>query len=614
MTNQQNGKLPSQTLGEGNALNLRDGTSGGPITEHLLSVMQQELQDKKWDTLYGAHLNVMYNRGINGSLGLPADVILFTMSKGAFSACIPLHVAATRTTDIETRRINSVDRKTGQTLTTEVPRFISEVHQGDFVKLCKKVQLEQHGLKKVTILQSAVLHHTEMSDREAISITSKAMSRVFNHVVLFMSDEVTPLSLASIHSEKDSRIDTNIAMAPENSVDDMGVPRADTACMTITYQKTSGGNGSGSMIQSRSNTTVGTVHVRGSFVASNNPTPGIDPNTKMPDTTGTIWNGAYIPQVIVDDVDMGVQGSFSRFLLLMASSSRFMDRDIIPKMYSEASVGFLNYRCNIGGEEVPKAIDIEAYPGCYLDFYNKMVTSTAMLSLIIRPGSWNYEYTQWFHRAALGDETAIVHIARQVCEMTGETYQKGMYEDLVVPNVEEHVVGSYSFSDSSGTTAGMSTCSLSEIDELWLNIHMSGNSDMVNIWRESQATHEVDVGLALKFRLIGDVTQHTEVIIDRRYLVTFAPAFFRLCTLINDSLASKDVNNFSRFNGPVSDTWSSHMHAAGAVPLSGSMSQSNMNVNQLYLYNQQQQAYAQQPAYQPQGFPNGNNNGGYYQR
>lgn len=611
MSNQQNTAQYTQTLGSGNSLNLSDNIGGGSITEHLAGIMNFEIKEKKWDSTFKAHIDILHNRGINGDLGLPADVIMLTITKGNFTASIPMHIAATRTSDIDTRKINTLDRKTGQTLTTEVPRFISEVHQPDFIRICKDYQLNTYGTKDVTILQSVVLHNREMSDSEAVRITNFAMSRVFNHIVIYMAGDENSLTLASIHSDRDSRIDTNITINPVDSEDDMGVPRAASACMRVVYQEARGNGGSGSMIQSRSSTNVGSVHVRGSFVASNNPTPGRDPNTGMPDQTGLIWNNAYTPQVIIDDIEMGAQASFAKFLFLMAEASRFMDRDIIPKMYSESSIGYLNYRCNLGGVEVPEAIDMKSHKDKFLEIYNSMVTPNALLSMIVRPGSWNYEYTQWFHRAALGDEQAKTFIARQVCSLLGENHTAGLYSDLVIPNVEEHVVGSYSYSDASGSTAGLETCSLSEIDELWLNINMSGNSDLVNDWRESQATRDSEVGLALKFRLIGEVTQHTDVVMDRRYLITFAPTFFSLCARIVDSLASKDINNFGGFSGPVQNMWSSHIHAAGAVPLSGTTNQHNMSAGQLYHHNQSQGMYGnpqggqghyggqQQPIYNP---------------
>lgn len=568
----------------GNGLNAHNGNAGDATTE-LVTRMRSVVEGTEFNQAIDVEVRALYNRSIDSSLGLPNDVILITVSEGDFRATIPIHLVTTAVCDIGERVITINGHAP---LTTKIPKFPSEVHCPIFEDIIRRVTAVNNiDPNNCVVSQSVVLQQApeDMSDADVADIVGRAIMRTFTTLKVELAHDLNEFTIGEINSNHGSNLHVNVAFDREAvRYDDMGIHSAAATTLTLT---TSDGTTQGEgMIRPSSTSEVGTVRIRGSVVASSAPVMHPkDPNNQPlfgGPTTGAAYYHSFTPQIIVEEVGMGGHDSFSKYLLMLAHSALVVNNDMIPKMYSKSSLAGLNFRCNLLHSDTPEPLDIETCVEAYDQVFKAMFTETAMLSLVVRPGSWDYEYSQWFLKAAEGDKKAMDFINSKLNILLGNGDGSFANISLVQPMYEEYLVGIYTHMDAADPSTPGVVRPLSEIDLMWLNTYMPGNEEVLHKWVTSQSTALPDEGLALKEQVLHEATNHTYNIMDRRFLLTFTPQALDLFADIRRRITLLKYDNFASYQQVEHSVWSGHIHAAASVSYAQASSVGSYGTTQPY--------------------------------
>lgn len=557
----------------GNGLN-GHSSHNSDQTNELVERMRKEVNTAGYNQPITVDITALYNRKIDPNLGLPNDVILVSVIDGDYKSIIPLHLNATAVADIGVRTVTISGH--GQTpMTTTIPKFPSEVHCDAFEKIIREAT-KHDGIDMgcVAISQSVVLYQdlANFSNGDVSTIVGRAIMRSFTSLKVDLTKDFAEVSVKEINAIQHANLQVNVTFEEAGKFDEMGVASAAGVTMALTTNdgnQNVNGKPNDGLIRPSSTSEIGRTRIRSSVVASNgavmhkkNPSDNaFDPGNSV----GASYLHSFTPQVIIEEVGMGDHDSFGKYILMLAHSALVMNGDMIPKMYSKPMLAGLNYRCNLRNSDTPEALPQEYCIESYGEVFKAMFTDTAILSMIVRPGSWDYEYSKWFLLAAQGDQKAMAFINRKINEMMGTDDTTFDTNSLVQPMFEEYPVGIYTQMLANQPESSGEVRPLSEIDLSWLNTFLPGNEDVVNKWVISQSTALPDEGLALKEHVLSEATNHTYRIMDRRFLLTFTPRALDLFSHIRNSITLVKYDNFSNYQQVQSSLWSGHIHAGGGV-------------------------------------------------
>lgn len=449
-------------------------------------------------------------------------------------------------------------------------RFTSEVHD-KFMEANLSPRISRsvtHSKARVFFAQSIVIYHTmEITEEFVREQHGRAVNRLSSFLGHRIVGDKADLTVGDISKHKGSSLNLNITMGEEYPVDSAGIPLANSVKLEVTVSKKRNSDRDNrrnsrsfeTLNRPRNEVFIGSVNARASVIYTGG-TPRDGYRSRRSSNPPELHH-AFSPQLILENFDMGTESSFGKFMLMLINFTVLHDGALVRKMFANSPIGALNLACNLNDEEHPVAIDSDEIKDNFEEYYEKFFTATPLLSLVVRPGTWEYEYTKLFADASGGDREAGSALRELISTFCGKAPESININDLVGSTMEEYPVGTHTLNNNKNSQ-GLELRSASEFDVLWLMHHHPGDAPMHKAWVDSQNTRDIDEGYARKISVIQTATKRRFDMLDHRFMVTFTPNLIDLLKETYNSIGIRKDDNLSSFDSYDSGNWGRHMHAS----------------------------------------------------
>jgi len=501
------------------------------------------------------------NRSADSTSITPNDIITIYMSKGSFVSCISFYLSETTFTEFVPRTVKINDGNQIKEFT--IPRFNSEVHDTRFVNWIKdRAKRLYPNSAEVSVLKSIVIYSFTKVDSVTVTRNvNKAINTLYNKIVIDMSGKSMDVNLNAINKTQNGALNLEVTLNSGTREDETGIPIADNVSTTLRVQSRTRKTEDLSLnVEDNSDLYIGKLSARagvlfngGISVGNNSNAYGIGETNKQPSFTN-----AFTPHITLEDIDLGDAPSMGKFLLMLANISAMANPAVIRNLYAPETIGVLNTYCNLEQAKVGLPYSPDECRKHFDAIFKKVMAPQPTISIIVRPGTWAYQYTSILLECAIEgngvDGAKGINVLRKaLAAFTGGQAGDINPANLVEPGYEEMMTGTFLGTDRSERP-------LSEIDLLWVMNYAPKSPELHKQWAHSSNTRDPDEGLCLKTEILDKVTKGNYELMDRRYLITLNPWLISALATAIRSTTIPRTSNLDQYSTMATTGWLTHMH------------------------------------------------------